>query len=90
MRRERYLLDAVAGIVEENVADLVVFAVNGIAIQCLDFDVLRICVLLAGGLELLFLRGKFLDDLVDRDAGRLRRIERPLATVIGDGRNDQT
>ena len=74
-------------VVEQNIDDLAVLAVDGVALERLHHHILAIGVLLARNLELLFLGGKLLDDLVHGDAGRLRGVEVPFAAVIGQCRS---
>ena len=56
-------VEALALVVEQNVVDLLVLAIDGVAVQRLHGHALPVGVLLARDLELLFLGGELLDDL---------------------------
>jgi len=69
------VLNAVPFVVEQDIKHLVVFAIDGAAVQGLHFYVLTIVILLSRLGKLRFLFSETLDDLFRGDTGRLRIVE---------------
>src|SRR5512147_1670863 len=76
LRREYDALLAAALVVEGDFHDLVILAVDGVAVHGLHLHILAVSVVVARLLELFFLGGEALDDLLHRDAFGLRRTQR--------------
>ena len=75
------VLFALAGIVEGDVSDLLVLAVDAVGVfgDGIDFDALAESVIFPGLREERLPLAEFLNDLFDGDAGGWRRVERPEA-----------
>ena len=75
MRRERHVLHALTGFVVSDVHHLFVAADDRVAIHLVHPDILRVDVVLARLRKFAFMLRGLLDDLLDRDAFRLCRID---------------
>lgn len=86
------MLGALAVRVEDDVGDLLVFAIDfaGVVVDGVDFDGLAEGVIVAGLGEVGFAGGKFGDDLVDREVLGRGGVERAEALLRGGGQGERS
>ena len=86
LRREHHVLDAMALVVEHDVEDFVILAIDRVAVEGLHFYVLAVGVLVARLGEFRFLGGKALDNVFRRGAGGRSVLERTFLGARGQSR----
>ena len=88
LRRKDHVLDLASLVVEGHVKYLLVHSVGRVAVEGHDLDVLPEGVLITRLLELFFLAGEALDDLLDRGPGGRRFVERAFLRACRLGQHD--